>query len=213
MDRSILLRLKMIDPVNRMTEETMWNAFEEKRPYILGGIFDIISKAMAIYPTVNLKYLHRMADFTKWGYAITKALGKDPNIFLKDYAINRSRQNEEIIQDSTLAQAVLKLVDKFSNWDGTLKDALELLSALVNPDKADNTFPRTERSLRQYLERLETNLNDYGIEFKIGKKISKGIPISFRKVEKSSSLSSPSLQDNEPDLQETSPPIFLSCRR
>lgn len=203
MDRSILLRLKRIAPANRTGEDTIWNDFEEVRPYILGGIFDAISKAMKIYPTVKLKHLPRMADFTKWGYAITKALGKDPKVFLKDYKRNRSLQNDEIIRDSTLAQAVLMLVNQYDKWSGTLKEAWEELSGLVGYDKLDNTFPRTERTLRQYLERLEVNLIDSGVKFSIGKKTSKGIPISFRKVAKLRSLSSPSSPENKPDLQKT----------
>ncbi len=75
MDRSILLHLERIDPIKRKDEEKLWKDFEEVKPEILGGIFDVISKAMSIYPSVKLSLLPRMADFGKWGYAIAEALG------------------------------------------------------------------------------------------------------------------------------------------
>ena len=49
--------------------------FEADKPSILGGIFDVLVKAMNIYPTVSLQSFPRMADFAQWGYAIGEALG------------------------------------------------------------------------------------------------------------------------------------------
>ncbi len=67
LDRSILLHLERIDSRTRLEESDIWRSFDEAKPKILGGIFDALSRAMAIYPTVNFPCLPRMADFARWG--------------------------------------------------------------------------------------------------------------------------------------------------
>lgn len=182
MDRSILLPLERIIPSKRMEESKLWEQFEKARPKILGGILDVLPKAIKVYPTVELITLSRMADFTRWGYAITEALGKDGNEFLDAYRSNINRQNEEIIQCNTLAQAVLTfMAERDSSWSGTIKEAWEKFRDISNADKKDNTFPKSNRTLRKHLERIKSNLIDYGITYKIGKREGKGNPITFQK--------------------------------
>lgn len=48
--------------------------FEKEKPYILGGIFDILSKAIGLYDTITVRKSHRLADFHKFGCAIAKAM-------------------------------------------------------------------------------------------------------------------------------------------
>lgn len=188
MDRSILLPLDRIHPSKRMDEAKFWEGFEKAKPSIIGAIFDAVSKAMAIYPTVELKELPRMADFVKWGYAIAAALGGHGDKFLRDYRQNVVRQNEEVIQGNTLAQAVLKLMDDQESWEGNIKEAWHKLKETADPDKNDASFPKSERSLRKHLEKIKTNLIDVGVTFHIGQRTSAGVPISFQKVGDSSSL-------------------------
>ncbi|MBW4056164.1 MAG: hypothetical protein HIU83_12345 [Proteobacteria bacterium] len=49
MDRSIIIKLKRIAPEDRKPEHDLWEDFDRALPIILGGIFDTIVKAMAIY--------------------------------------------------------------------------------------------------------------------------------------------------------------------
>jgi hypothetical protein len=194
MDRSILLHLERIEPSARIEEAELWNGFEKERPSIFGGILDTLSKAMLIYPEVKLRNLPRMADFMRWGYAITRALGEDGEAFLHAYQGNIEKQNEEVIQNNTLAQAVIALMSDKDDWEGTIKVAWVTLYSHVQPNKLDTTFPRTERSLRRHLERIKTNLIDAGIKFQIGTRTYEGIPITFQKVSDLSSLSTHSSQ-------------------
>ena len=190
MDRSILLYLERIDPSTRIEEAKLWSSFDEAKPEILGGIFDTLSKAIVIYPSVKLSTLPRMADFAKWGYAIAEALGVGGNEFLIAYQKNIERQNEEVIQNNSLAQAVLTLMSERDSWDGTIKEAWEALSEIAPPDKADPTFPLSARSLRKDLEKIKSNLIDYGISYRIGRKTRNGYPIAFQKSGEFSSLGS-----------------------
>lgn len=190
MDRSILLHLERIDPCRRMEEAELWGSFEEAKPKILGGVFDVLSKAIGIYPQVKLSTLPRMADFARWGYAVTEALRKDGMNFLKAYRGNIDRQNEEVVQNNTLAQAVLTLLAERESWEGTVKGAWETMSVIAAPEKTDPTFPKSARTLRKHLERIKSNLIDYGVTYRIGKKTREGYPIDFQKNENSSSLCS-----------------------
>jgi hypothetical protein len=188
MDRSILLHLERINPSKRIAEEELWDNFEKAKAGILGGIFDVITKAMSIYAEVKLDRLPRMADFAKWGYVIAEVLGGRGNEFLEAYQQNVERQNEEIIQCNTLAQTVLAFMADKPSWSGTIKDAWKALREIADPDKTDDTFPKSSRTLRKLLERIKTNMMDMGINFRIGKRTGKGYPITFQKDTKFASF-------------------------
>jgi hypothetical protein len=158
--------------------------FEQNKAGILGGIFNTLSRAMAIYPKVKLQYLPRMADFAKWGYAIGEALKRGGgDDFLKSYADNISKQNEEIILSNTLIIAILKEMNEKDLWEGTIKTVYERLVEIAAPDKHDPTFPKTERKLRTHLERAKTTLAQQGIHFTIGVRTAQGIPITFKRTD------------------------------
>jgi len=181
MDRSILIYQDRIDPSNRVEEAKIWEEFEMSIPEILGGIFDVLSKAMSIFPTIKLHSLPRMADFARWGCAIAEALGFKSDEFITSYMNNIERQNDEIIQGNTLAQAVLSLMNSEDEWTFTIKGAWEKLTEIAKPNKTDKTFPGSERTLRKHLDRIKANLLDHGISYEIGPRGEKGYPISFRK--------------------------------
>jgi hypothetical protein len=147
----------------------------------MGGIFDALSKAMTIFPTVKLSCLPRMADFARWGYAIAEALGVKGRDFLAAYQKNISLQNDEIIQGNTLAQAILSFMSDKEEWRGTIKEAWMALRDNNNPENSDSTFPKADRALRKHLERIKSNLLDHGISYEIGARGEKGYPITFQK--------------------------------
>ena len=80
-----MFNLERITSENRKTEEDFWQEFEAQRPYIFGAMLDVLSKALAIYPTVKLDKLPRMADFCKWGYAVAEAAAIGGDVFLEGY--------------------------------------------------------------------------------------------------------------------------------
>ncbi len=181
MDRSILICLERIVPSQRTDEATLWKAFEDEKPGILGGIFDVLSKALSTYPNVKLDKLPRMADFAKWGYAIAEALGSGGEKFLQAYEASIRRQGEEVIHGNTLAQAVLTFIAERDSWTGTVKEAWLRLKETADPDKADPTFPKAERMLKTHLDRIKTTLMDKGISYIVGKREGRGIPLTFKR--------------------------------
>ncbi|MDG6025988.1 MAG: hypothetical protein E3K40_04575 [Candidatus Brocadia sp.] len=191
MDRAILLHMDRIEPSMRKEKKVIMQEFEAEKPYLLGCIFETLSKTMSIYPTVKLKNLPRMADFMTWGVAITRALGYQADDFISAYQKNIESQNAEIINSNTLAQAVLMFMQDQERWDGTVRQAYEKLGNLVTVSKDDRTFPKHSNKLRGQLNRIKANLLDCGVKFTIEdfSRTEKGIPLSFQKVAKTSTVS------------------------
>lgn len=159
LDRTILLHLARIKAADRKEENSHMLEFKAALPEILGGMFDVLSKAMAKYPKVSLDKLPRMADFAKWGYAIAEALGKGKGKqFLLDYQENIKRQNSEVLHNNSLCLSVTRLMDSHNEWKGTVKKAYDELRSIADPSKNDKTFPPDSKNLRRYLASIQSTL-------------------------------------------------------
>jgi hypothetical protein len=195
LDRTLLLHLKRIESGKRKTEKELMQRFEERRPYILGQMFDVLARAMHYHPKIRIKNLPRMADFMEWGCAIARGLDETEEDFLSSYEANVKRQNDEVFNSNTLAQAVLTFMKDRKVYDGTIGKVYESLKRIAEPKKEDDTFPRHPNKLRHHLERIRPNLLDLGVKVTISNFSSRrnyGVPVKFKKVPKPSSLSSPS---------------------
>lgn len=174
LERSILFELERVPPEKRKQEHEILEEFEKERPRIVGSIFDAVVKAMQIKASVKLAALPRMADFVVWGCAIAEALGYTQQQFLDAYYRNIRSQNDEILQDSLIATAVLQFMDDRDEWTGTPSQLLKELKAVAANQEVDvekeKDFPRAANVLSRRLNSLKTNLADEGIKFKSGGK-------------------------------------------
>jgi hypothetical protein len=172
LERSILFELERVAPENRKQEYVILEEFEKERPRIIGGIFDAVVKAMQIKPSVKLDMLPRMADFVVWGCAIAEALGYTQQQFLDAYYRNIRTQNDEVLQDSSVATAVLQFMNERDEWDGTPSQLFKELKVIAGEQGVDvekeKGFPRAANVLTRRLNDLKTNLADGGIEFRQG---------------------------------------------
>ncbi|MCY0903251.1 MAG: hypothetical protein OWU32_13905 [Firmicutes bacterium] len=109
----------------------MWSRFDADKPRILGGIFAALSGAMRRYPDVELPELHRMADFTRWGYAIAESLGYTGQSFLDAYRRNIERSNSEAIASHPVAAALMALMRDRQHWQGSVAALLNALEAVA----------------------------------------------------------------------------------
>ncbi len=123
LDRAILLRMERISKEKRKTEDKVWRDFNEVKGEILGGIFDILTKAAAIKPHIQLDELPRMADFMVWGCAISEALGVGMDAFKAAYIANIQSQNKEALEASPIGDVLMKFVeDGFKIKTGNVLD-------------------------------------------------------------------------------------------
>lgn len=168
LDRSILMELKRIPEGERRELKELQRDFEEALPGILGGVLDTLSKAMAIFPTVKLDKLPRMADFARWGYAIGEALGGKGQEFLSEYTANIETQNIEVVNSDVVATLMIAFMKDLPIWQGLVSVLYLHLSDLapnygINPLLKE--FPSQPNMLTRRLNAIKSNLEMVGIFF------------------------------------------------
>lgn len=168
LDRSILIGLERIPKEKRREERLVLEEFEAMRPRLVGAMFTVLSKAMAIYPEIQLTEMSRMADFCRWGCAITRALGYDVSDFQRIYSANIKEQHEEAIQGSQLATAVRAFMQvHVEGWKGRPSALLQALTTTAEEEKLDvnaRDWPKRANRLSSLLNESKTNLLEIGIK-------------------------------------------------
>lgn len=175
LDRAVINELERIPQNQRKEESAVWQAFDEDLPLIMGGIFEILSKALNIYPTVSLSFLPRMADYCRWGYAIAEAIGYGGKAFLDAYNRNISRANDSAIKEDQVAAAVVAFMREHTHWEGYVAKLLMQLERVADDEKINikaYRWPKAAHSLSSRLNEVKSNLEEIGISFE--KKHDKG---------------------------------------
>jgi hypothetical protein len=177
-ERTVRLILDRIPPQDRKTEKAIWRTFDKALPSILGGIFDLIAKAMVIHPDVEerLPELPRMADYATWGYAISEAMGGRGSEFLLDYTGNASMATIDLMEHNSFFSAIIQAMERAEPLEGTFAEILMELKKVIDPDgeknnykilEKDSSFPKSVQSFRGKLERLKMPLEDMGITYTV----------------------------------------------
>jgi len=161
LDRMLLFEVTRIEEEQRRTEEAFWEAFEEKKPFILGAVFNVLTGAMQLMASgVTVERLPRMADFAKWGYAIAEVAGFGGDMFLDAYRNNISMVNDEVIGSDPVAEAIVTFIEENNNWRG---HATELLKLLMTQNPTYN-FPKLPNALSKRLKEISSNLRAKNME-------------------------------------------------
>lgn len=177
LDRSLLVGLEHIPNKNRKTEQKLLADFEKEKASILGGFLDVLVKAIQLYPTINPDRLFRMADFTRWGCAIAKALGKTTEEFIMAYESKVKSQIEEAAHASPVATVLLDYLEKklapspsLENWEGWEGTPTALFKTLLEHAKTldistrQKGWPKAPHVLVRQLNELAPALKSLGWE-------------------------------------------------
>lgn len=181
LDRCILLELERIPPNERKEEKVLREEFEKDKPIILGAIFETLSKAMSIYDQVELNNLGRMADFTRWGYAIAEVLGIGGDKFLEAYLNNQTNANIEALESHPVGFAMYNFMEDKTVWSGSptkLLSELEIVAGFEKIDTTNSNWAKTPNVLSRRLNEIKSNLLDLGIEFERSKGKNREIKIT-----------------------------------
>lgn len=167
LDRSSLTELVRISDGERKELSEIMRNFETDKADILGGIFDVLVKAIAIYPMVKLQNLPRMADFARWGYAIGEALSGLGNQFLNEYMGNRQIQNEEAIACDPVAMLIVEFMRGKDYWSGLCAELYKKLYDIA-PNHGINTneknYPSDAIRLAKRFKQIKSNLEAVGLQ-------------------------------------------------
>ena len=164
LDRAIFLKLDPI--VVRIPETELWERFNETKPAILGGIFDTLSNALSIFPTIKLDNPPRMADFALWGCAIAEALGRTKDEFLDAYYENIGQVNRAALEASPIGVAIMSLMEQQAEWEGSpsrLLRELDLLAAGLYIDTKSKSWVKSPDALGRRMKTVIPNLRGMGI--------------------------------------------------
>lgn len=173
LDRCLVLGLERIPEDERKEETRVWEEFNADKPRILGAMFTTLSKAMKIYPTVTLDKLGRMADFTRWGYAVAEACGIGGQVFLKAYLNNQKKANQEAVESNPIATALIKYISETNGFSGTVSSLLTVLNQVAEAEQIDTTsnlWAKEPNVLSRRLNEIKSNLELEGIYYEINQK-------------------------------------------
>jgi hypothetical protein len=173
LDRSLLIGLDKIRPENRKIEKEILGKFDELRPRLLAYIFDMLTKAIQIKDTVNLRNLPRMADFALWGEAISRAMGYEPTKFIKYYYENLGKQNVEAVENHPLGHVLIRYITDNGVISGSPSEVLDALVSYaiynrMEHDVKNKYWPKAANSLTRRLREISSSLLDgIGINVRI----------------------------------------------
>ena len=166
-DRTIFHELEPMTADERIPEMTLWAAFREAVPSILGGLFDLCSGALAAAAQVKVKDLPRMADFYVWACAVEIAAGWPTGTIEAAYRDQRAAGDVEALE-ADLVVAVTRLLDTKPAWSGTASELLQAFRGL--PAAAELQLPKNAARLGSEVRRISPLLRRNGVQVQTRRK-------------------------------------------
>jgi hypothetical protein len=185
LDRSLVVELERIPDGERKTEVQIWELFAREHPRLLGAIFDTLSRAIALKPSVKLSRRPRLADWGEYAASVYEVMGWGAETFLSDWDEVVRVQNQATLDGSPVAQAIIKLMEEHEECSETsskmhalLKEIAEAQGVDVARDKA---WPKSARWLWRRIKEVLPLLVAAGIEASRGEE-KRGTVIALRKI-------------------------------
>lgn len=219
LDRAILLELEPLHDEMRKRESEIWAKFNEAKPEILGGIFDVLSLALGILPDIMIK-LPRMADWAHYGSAIAEALPYGKAQFLQSYAEATRHQSLEALKANLVSQTLMAYMEdrnEFGDTIGNLLGALVAKAEALNIDIKSRGWPKAPNQLSKVLKGLKPNLAREGLAVLIKGHTKRGTMVTISNDGGKTSPSSPQIgvrgdDTNERVLTQSSfPESIVTC--
>src|SRR5215207_2016160 len=168
LDRSLVVELERIPDCKRKTEEELWERFRTEHPRLLGALLDVLAKAIARKPSLELSRRPRLADWGEYAASVYEVMGWGAETFLRDWDEVVRVQNQATLDGSPVAQAIIKFMEDkeeyvatSSEMHGKLKVAAAQLGVHVEKDKA---WPKSARWLWRRINEVLPLLVAAGIE-------------------------------------------------
>jgi len=157
--RSIKIELTKLQ--KSKAETSVWNAFVEDAPYILGALLDGLSVALSRHDKCGVSELLRMGDFCKWATAAGPAYDWAQDQFMTVYKENVERSFLDSIESSEFASTLVLFLELHSEFRGA---PIELLAKLdLMSVEGSIKGVKTAKAVTERLSRYENALNKLGI--------------------------------------------------
>lgn len=169
LERSLLFELEKIPQEKRIPDKVYWNNFEKKRPYILGAIFDTISKAIKIKKTLKLEKTHRMSDAYTDMVAIALAIGISQEEFITIFNENIAKLEETRSEENFFCNTIKDYLEKeYAQRRGKVSVMYDRIKPFSNNES--KYFPKSSSHFSRKLNKERNTLIKLGYDFKIEKK-------------------------------------------
>jgi hypothetical protein len=165
-DRSIAITLPAIPDAARRRESEIWTQFNRVAPGILAGLLDGLKIALQNLPTLKLKRLLRMADFTALACAAAPAFDWTADDMIETLERNRAAAIETIVEADAVAEAVLAVASEHpAGWTGTASELLQAINSHTPESiQREKAWPKDAARLSARLKRAAPALRRLGIE-------------------------------------------------
>lgn len=149
LDRALCFELKTISKKERKTDTEIWGTFNRDKPKILGAMFDALSKAMTILPTLRVAEKERMSDAHREMTAIAIALGIQQEEFQRILDKNRKKLQDAYATHNEFVDFVIAYMSKHAKIDVSVTTLYKnMRENIVGSDKF---FPKSPSALSRKL--------------------------------------------------------------
>ena len=190
LDRSLVVELERIPDKERRTEEELWERFEAEHPRLLGALFDVLAKVIALKPSLKLSRRPRLADWGEYAASVYEVMGWGAEAFLKDWDEVVKVQNQATLDGSPVAQAIIKFMEGKGEYTATsseMHSKLKVVAAQLGVDvERDKAWSKSARWLWRRIKEVLALLVAAGIEAS-REDTEKATQITLRKVPKNDS--------------------------
>jgi hypothetical protein len=182
LDRSILIELERIPEEKRVPltgKNGLWAKFNERKPYILGAIFDVLARAQQRLP-LELDRLPRLADFAELGVAVAEELGYEKDFFLDAYMEHIDNHNEIVVDSDPVSHALILFMQDKPSWEGTTTALRSKLKAIaenemdLNISSKFSGWQQHPSAFKRKIKAVSHNLSGVGIKISDGKRSALG---------------------------------------
>ncbi len=156
-DRLLPITLDVIAEEDRRDETSLWPAWEEAHPRILGALLDLAANVLARLPRVHMQRMPRMADYARVLAAVDDVLGTDG---LDRYLGAQGRLAHDTLSGDSFITSVMEAVTK--TFDGTAADLLELATPTDEKWRKPKGWPANARVATQHLRKQAPVLRKAG---------------------------------------------------
>lgn len=165
-DRAIIIKLKPLDPLSRISELEFWDSFAKIYPSLLGGLYLLISKVLEVLPTVQSHSLPRMTEYARVGIAIEKVLNLKEGLFLQAFNKHIEEKNLNLFHSDLVCQAINEALDFEGYITGTPTEILKFVfKDYRRKGLSLSQIPTTAQAFNYHLGRKQEVLKANGITF------------------------------------------------
>lgn len=164
LERTILMELREITGTSRKSEKALWRQFRELKPLVLGEMFDILARAMALKGGLTPRYSPRMADYYEWAEVVAVATGSTQDDFYSLFKAYEDKQKCQAIEQSILGPLLTEIGRE--GFVGTAAQLLETINHRARDIQLDVRrygWPLNPADLGRKMSPLIKPLKDEGV--------------------------------------------------